>query len=100
MAEPTMSDLADLIRKLDTSLNAKIDGVQQQVTGVQARVDGIQARVDGLHDTSSSASSGSSPGAGASTDRPPRFQKMDFPKFDGKSDPLIFINRCESFFHQ
>ena len=25
---------------------------------------------------------------------------MDFPKFDGKSDPLAFINRCESFFHQ
>ena len=25
---------------------------------------------------------------------------MDFPKFNGKSDPLAFINRCESFFHQ
>jgi hypothetical protein len=25
---------------------------------------------------------------------------MDFPKYDGKSDPLIFINRCESYFHQ
>ena len=34
------------------------------------------------------------------TDRPPRFQKMDFPRFDGKSDPLIFINRCESYFRQ
>ena len=33
-------------------------------------------------------------------DRPPRFQKMDFPRYDGKSDPLIFINRCESYFHQ
>jgi hypothetical protein len=33
-------------------------------------------------------------------DRPPRFQKMDFPKFDGKSNPLAFINRCESYFHQ
>jgi hypothetical protein len=32
-------------------------------------------------------------------DRPPRFQKMDFPRFDGKSDPLVFINRCESYFH-
>ena len=32
-------------------------------------------------------------------DRPPRFQKMDFPRYDGKSDPLIFINRCESYFH-
>jgi hypothetical protein len=34
------------------------------------------------------------------SDRPPRFQKMDFPKFDGKSDPLAFINRCESYFFQ
>jgi hypothetical protein len=25
---------------------------------------------------------------------------MDFPKFDGKSNPLAFINRCESYFHQ
>ena len=33
-------------------------------------------------------------------DRPPRFQKLDFPKYDGKSDPLIFINRCESYFRQ
>jgi hypothetical protein len=31
---------------------------------------------------------------------PPRFQKMDFPRYDGKSDPLIFVNRCESYFHQ
>jgi hypothetical protein len=30
----------------------------------------------------------------------PRFQKLDFPKYDGKSDPLAFINRCESYFHQ
>ena len=25
---------------------------------------------------------------------------MDFPKFDGKSDPLAFLNRCESYFRQ
>jgi hypothetical protein len=25
---------------------------------------------------------------------------MDFPRFDGKSDPLIFLNRCESYFRQ
>jgi hypothetical protein len=38
----------------------------------------------------------------ASTTRitPPRFQKMDFLRFDGKFDPLIFINRCESYFRQ
>jgi len=33
-------------------------------------------------------------------DRPPRFQKLDFPRYDGKSDPQIFLNRCESYFHQ
>jgi hypothetical protein len=31
---------------------------------------------------------------------PPRFQKLDFPKYDGKSDLLAFINWCESYFHQ
>ena len=25
---------------------------------------------------------------------------MDFSRYDGKSDPLIFINRCESYFYQ
>jgi hypothetical protein len=25
---------------------------------------------------------------------------MDFPRYHGKTDPLIFINRCESYFHQ
>jgi hypothetical protein len=33
-------------------------------------------------------------------DRPPKFQKMDFPRYDGKTDALIFINRYESYFHQ
>jgi hypothetical protein len=33
-------------------------------------------------------------------DRPPQFQKLDFPKFEWKSGPLAFINRCESYFHQ
>jgi hypothetical protein len=25
---------------------------------------------------------------------------MDFPRYDGKADPLLFINRCESYFYQ
>ena len=34
-------------------------------------------------------------------DHPPKFQRMEFPRYDGKSDPLIFINKCESYFrHQ
>jgi hypothetical protein len=33
-------------------------------------------------------------------DHSPRFQRPDFPKFDGNSDPLAFINRCEAYFVQ
>jgi hypothetical protein len=28
----------------------------------------------------------------------PRYYKLDFPQFDGKSDPLSWLNRCEQFF--
>jgi hypothetical protein len=56
-----------------------------------------------LHDTqqTSSSSSGNQFASGEHhQDRPSRFQKLDFPCYDGKSDPLIFINRSESYFHQ
>ena len=82
MAEPSMSELAALIRTLST----KVDSLQEKVDVIQ----------QGPH---SSESSGPTTGE-YHNDRPPRFQKMDFPKFNGKSDPLAFINRCESFFHQ
>ena len=74
-----------MIKQLATnveSLQSKVDGLQQERT--DASSSGPRALVTGEHHN----------------DRPPRFQKMDFPKFDGKSDPLAFINRCESFFHQ
>jgi hypothetical protein len=64
------------------SLQSKVDGLQQEHT--DASLSGHRASGTGEHHN----------------DRPPRFQKMDFPKFDGKSDPLAFINRCESFHQQ
>jgi hypothetical protein len=76
---------------------------------MQQRVDSslldMQQQIGELHQWRPpvSASSGDSRGRGYGDhhgDRPPRFQKLDFPKFDGKSDPLAFINRCESYFVQ
>lgn len=29
----------------------------------------------------------------------PKFSKLDFPIYDGKSDHLGWLNRCEHFFH-
>ncbi|CAO2189005.1 unnamed protein product [Urochloa humidicola] len=83
MAEPTLSEIATLLCGLTT----KVDALEEKVVAIQ-------------QGASSSASSAPPPGTGEHhNDRPPRFQKMDFPKYDGKSDPLIFINRCESYFH-
>jgi hypothetical protein len=28
----------------------------------------------------------------------PRIHKLNFPTYDGKEDPLLWINRCEQFF--
>jgi hypothetical protein len=41
----------------------------------------------------------SSSGSGSSTDvMVPRYFKLDFPRYDGKEDPLPWLSRCEQFF--
>jgi hypothetical protein len=86
MAEPTIADLAKMIE------------------GLTGKIGSLQSDIDALKKEKESSSGASAPGTGHDgqhhTDRPPRFQKLDFPRYDGKSDPLVFINRCESYFHQ
>jgi hypothetical protein len=86
MTEPTTTDLAKMIVDLSKNMAA----MQQQLVTLQ------QAQPP---PSTSSGFRGSGFGKHHG-DRPPRFQKLDFPKFDGKSDPLTFINRCESYFVQ
>ncbi|XP_066359602.1 uncharacterized protein [Miscanthus floridulus] len=85
---------------LQTTLNA----LAASLKSLQASVEANSLAIQHLHDTRHPPSSSSSVDKSASgehhQDRPPRFQKLDFPKYDGKSDPLIFINRCESYFRQ
>ena len=86
MAEPSNADLAKLI------------------AGHSSTITSLQADVATLKKDKEKSSSSSGPGPGGDgqhhNDRPLRFQKLDFPRYDGKTDPLIFINRCESYFHQ
>ena len=84
MADPTTADLAALITKLTVTVET-----------LQAKFEMLEQHTD-----SSSLGPRGPHGGEHHSDYPPRFQKMDFPKFDGKSDPLAFINRCESYFHQ
>ncbi|XP_066382289.1 uncharacterized protein [Miscanthus floridulus] len=78
-----MADMMKMLRALTTNMSQ----MQSDMAGMQEKLSSTSdssTHHDGQHHT----------------DRPPRFQKMDFPRFDGKSDPLIFINRCESYFRQ
>ncbi|WVZ71005.1 hypothetical protein U9M48_019632 [Paspalum notatum var. saurae] len=84
MSEPTTADLAKMIETLTTS-----------VTSLQASMAQLQKEK-----YSSSSSGPRDPDGQHHHDRPPRFQKMDFSRYHSTTDPLIFLNRCESYFHQ
>ena len=74
--EPSLADVVQMLK----TLSADVAGLKEKA----AQSSAASSHQDGQHHT----------------DRPPRFQKLDFPRFDGKSDPLLFINRCESYFRQ
>jgi len=81
-------------------LKATVDSLTNAMKTLHATVEANAKAIASLTSDRTS-SSGSKPGSGEHhNDRPPKFQKMDFPRYDGKTDPLIFLNRCESYFHQ
>jgi hypothetical protein len=70
---------------LKTTLETLAASMQSLQTAAKANAAAIQALAA---DRQSSSSNGSRSGTGEHhNDRPPRFQKMDFPRYDGKSDP-------------
>ena len=85
MAEPSNADIAKMIETL---------------TGTIASLQSDVATLKKDKEKSSSSGPGGTFDGQHHTDRPPRFQKMDFPRYDGTVDPLIFLTRCESYFHQ
>ena len=85
----------------------QVDDLKTTVESLVASVKALQATAEAntkaIADLAADRLAGSNskqPFGEHHNDRPPRFQKMDFPRYDGKTDPLIFINRCESYFHQ
>ena len=81
-------------------LKASIDALSKNMELMHKS---IEANAKAIHDLSvtGSSASGGRPGTGEHhQDRPPKHWRPEFPHYDGKSDPLIFINKCESFFLQ
>jgi hypothetical protein len=81
---------------LKTTVENLAKAVQTLLAIAEANAKAIQALTT---EPSSSAGHRQPPGE-HHNDYPSRFQKMDFSRYDGKSDPLIFINCSESYFHQ
>jgi hypothetical protein len=81
-------------------LRAAIDALTKNVALMQASIQ-VNAKAIADLTTSSSSASGPRQHSGEHTqDRPPKHWRPEFPRYDGKTDPLIFINKCESFFLQ
>jgi hypothetical protein len=84
MFAPTTADLVKMIETLTMTVVSLQTSVAELQKEKSASSSGGPGGHDGHHHH----------------DRPPRFQKMDFPRYDGKTDLLIFTNHCESYFHQ
>ena len=84
----------------NANLKTTVETLVNAVKLLQVTVDSNAQAIAALTADRSSSSSNKHGSSEHHSDRPPRFQKMDFPHYNGKSDQLIFINRCESYFHQ
>jgi hypothetical protein len=81
-------------------LKASIETLTNSLKTLQATVE-ANAKAIATLTSDRTSSSGTKMSSGEHhNDQPPKFQRMDFPRYDGKTDLLIFINRCESYFHQ
>jgi hypothetical protein len=79
--------LADLMAKLNT-LTTDMAAMKMDIEGIKGRSSTTETSGDGRTE------------GPRDLERPPKFQKLDFPRYDGKSDPMFFINKCESYFRQ
>jgi hypothetical protein len=85
MSDPTIADVMEMLKSLTTEMKTmKADMAAMQEKSASSSDHDVGSRLEGPRDL----------------DRPPRFRKLDFPRYDGKTDPMLFINKCESYFRQ
>jgi len=85
MAEPT---LADLLAQLKT--------MSDEMTAMKADMASMKEKSE----TSFGGADGHRPDGLREQDFHPKHKKWDFPRFDGTSDPMLFLNKCEAYFRQ
>jgi len=85
MADPT---LADVLAALKT-LSADVATMQADMAVMKKE-----------KSASSSGGGGEFRTEGPLPDHPPKHKRWDFPRFDGTTDPLLFLNKCDAYFRQ
>lgn len=86
MTEPTIADVLESLKSISTKMSA------------------MEADMAALKEKSASSSGtgggGPRPDGARDFDQPPKHKKWDFPRFDGTTDPMLFLNKCDSYFRQ
>lgn len=82
MAEPTLADLLKEIKNMSVDITS------------------LKADMATMKDKASTAASTETrhPDGSRDLDLPPRPKKWDFPRYDGTTDPLLFLNKFEAYF--
>jgi hypothetical protein len=85
MSELSLADVVAMLKSVTTELkDLKADMAAMKEKSESSSGSGTGGRQDEPRDL----------------DRPPKFQKLEFPRYDGKTDPMLFVNKCESYFRQ
>jgi len=82
MAEPTIADLLQEIRHM----SAELTSLKADMATMKAKSSTADGSATHHHD------------GPRDLDLPPRPKKWDFPRYDGTTDPLLFLNKFEAYF--
>ncbi|XP_066344504.1 uncharacterized protein [Miscanthus floridulus] len=85
MAEPTLADVMKMLQAITTDMSA-----------MQAEMAALKAKSA----PSGDGHAGGHPDGTRDVDLPPKPKRWDFPRFDGTTDPMLFLNKCEAYFRQ
>jgi hypothetical protein len=101
-----MASMSTLTTRFD-AVDVSLKTIDDRVLEVQARTTALEKRTvgDGLLATpmgpSALATAPASHQQGSHTDvdnKPPRFHRLEYPRFDGIEDPLGWLQHCDQFF--
>jgi len=85
MAEPTLAEVMEQLRAMDTKMNS------------------MESDMAAMKDKSESSAGGNDErrqDGGRGQEFHPKHKKWDFPHYDGTTDPMLFLNKCDAYFRQ